>query len=175
MKKLLVFLCAMLLLLGTAEITGAALYEIGVGLIYDDYLEITWLQDANYAQTSGYDTDGQMNWSDAVDWADQLVYGGYDDWRLPTTVGETYEYGYDGTTTTGYNITSSEMGYMYYENLHNLGYLSTGGNTQQGWGLTNTNPFLNLQRGVYWSGTEPLPIQTARGASVSTTAASTAA
>ena len=38
----------------------AALYDRGNGLIYDDVLNITWLQDANYAQTSGYDSDGRM-------------------------------------------------------------------------------------------------------------------
>ena len=31
----------------------AALYDRGEGLIYDDVLDITWLQDANYAMTSG--------------------------------------------------------------------------------------------------------------------------
>ena len=44
----------------------AALYDRGNGLIYDDVLDITWLQDANYAQTSGYDNDGKMSWADAV-------------------------------------------------------------------------------------------------------------
>jgi len=29
-------------------------------MIYDDVLNITWLQDADYAQTSGYDPDGLM-------------------------------------------------------------------------------------------------------------------
>ena len=29
---------------------------------YDTALNITWLADANYAKTSGYDADGLMNW-----------------------------------------------------------------------------------------------------------------
>ena len=77
--------------------TFAALYDRGSGLIYDDVLDITWLQDANYAQTSGYDVqditwlqtinqaddiNGRMTWSEANSWAAQLEYGGYDDWRL---------------------------------------------------------------------------------------------
>ncbi|NNF16437.1 MAG: hypothetical protein HKN70_06795 [Gammaproteobacteria bacterium] len=33
--------------------TTAALHDRGNGLIYDDVLDITWLQDANYALTSG--------------------------------------------------------------------------------------------------------------------------
>jgi Protein of unknown function (DUF1566)/PEP-CTERM motif len=161
MKKFLVFLCAMLLLLGTTGIAGATLYDKGGGLIYDDVLEITWLQNANYGAGSIYDngsntTDGKMTWDNAVAWADSLVYGGYDDWRLPTTVDLQYVYGWDGTTTGGYNITSSEMGHMYYEDLGNLGYYDTSKNYvgDGNWGLNNAGPFTNLQPHVYWSGTE---------------------
>ena len=50
----------------------AALYDRGNGLIYDDVLDITWLQDATYAQTSGYDSDGKMNWNDANNWVNAL-------------------------------------------------------------------------------------------------------
>ncbi len=38
-------------------------------MVYDDVLDITWLADANYAQTSGYDSDGRMNFSAANTWA----------------------------------------------------------------------------------------------------------
>jgi hypothetical protein len=47
-------------ILGVSSITYAALWDRGGGLIYDDVLNITWLQDANYAKTSGYDADGRM-------------------------------------------------------------------------------------------------------------------
>jgi hypothetical protein len=60
-------------------------------------------------------------------------------------------YGYDGTTSGGYNITSSEMGHLYYTELGNLGFYDTGGNFQPGKGLTNTGPFTNLQPNPYWS------------------------
>lgn len=81
----------------------AELIDRGDGLIYDTVLDITWLQDANYALTSGYDccdVDGgcheyeppdfcdenfdpsEMTWYQAVKWADQLSYQGLDDWRL---------------------------------------------------------------------------------------------
>ena len=49
---------------------GAALIDRGafndgfggsVHLIYDTDLNITWLGDANFAQTSGVDADGKMN------------------------------------------------------------------------------------------------------------------
>ncbi len=35
-------------------------------MIYDSDLGITWLQDANYTQASGYDLDGRMNWNDLM-------------------------------------------------------------------------------------------------------------
>ena len=63
-KYVLVLLC-----LSVSLSANAALYDRGNGLIYDDVLDITWLQDANYAQTSGYDTDGRMTWIEAKAWA----------------------------------------------------------------------------------------------------------
>ncbi|CAD5371011.1 conserved exported hypothetical protein [Rubrivivax sp. A210] len=74
----------------------AALEDRGGGLIYDNVRKITWLQDANYAKTSGYPTqfiDGSMTWSAANTWANNLVFHDsvrnvdYSDWRLPTVVG----------------------------------------------------------------------------------------
>jgi hypothetical protein len=127
---------------------NATLFDRGGGLIYDDALDITWLKDANYAGV-------KMTWSEAMTWADNLVYGAYGDWRLPRTVDGPFVWGYDGSTTAGYNITSSEMGWMYYVNLHNKGYYATDGtNPQPGWGLINGSPFINLYMDDYWSSTE---------------------
>jgi hypothetical protein len=76
-------------------------------------------------------------------------------WQLPRTVDGEWEFGYDGTTTAGYNITTSEMGYLYYVSLGNLGYYATDGEyPQSGWGLQNTGDFENLLPYYYWSGTE---------------------
>lgn len=155
MKKLLIVFCAIALALGVSTSVNAELFNRGGGMIYDDVLKITWLQDANYAKTSSYDDDGEMTWADAVAWADQLVYGGFDDWRLPTTVDGPFVWGYDGTTTGGYNVTTSEMGHMYYVTLGNLGQYAIDGTFRPtGWGLANAGPFDNLQRYYYWSGTE---------------------
>src|SRR4030095_8148367 len=64
----------------------ATLFDRGGGMIYDDVLNITWLQDANYALTSGYPSwNGRMQFDEANAWAAQLVYGGYSDWRAPPT------------------------------------------------------------------------------------------
>jgi len=84
---------AMLALSGAAQ---SALINRGGGMIYDTTANITWLADMNYAVTSGYAasgvapgsmgeiyTDGRMGWAAAKSWADNLVYGGFSDWRLP--------------------------------------------------------------------------------------------
>ncbi len=96
-------------------LSQAALYDRGNGMLYDDVLDITWLQDANYAWTSGATADGRMHWEEARNWTENLEYGGYQDWRLPSTRGKTdggenfYEVYSDGT----------ELGHMY---RHNLGW-----------------------------------------------------
>lgn len=112
-------------------------------MVYDDVLDITWLQDANYAQTWGYDADGLMSWFAAMTLADNLVYGGYDDWRLPTTKQPDSTCGnQDGGISFGFSCTGSEMGHLYYID-----------------GITPTSmsPFINVQNYGYWSGTEFSP------------------
>ena len=122
----------------------AALYDRGNGLIYDDVLDITWMQDANYAQTTGFDSDGLMTWADANAWADQLSYGGFDDWRL-ASAGEIQFTGY-------YMPPSAELGHMFYNNLGNTAGNSILGNVS----FTDATPgggtesFLNVQSWTYW-------------------------
>ena len=53
----------------------ATLINRGNGLIYDDVQDITWLQNANLAGDA-------MTWVDSMDWASNLSFGGFDDWRL---------------------------------------------------------------------------------------------
>lgn len=162
-----------LALVGASVITlsaNAALYDRGNGMIYDDVLDITWLQDANYAQTSGYDADGRMTWAEANTWADQLSYGGFDDWRLPSANlvnGASPCTAYDGSCDYGYNNTTGELGHMFYTDLGNLGYYDASGSTQSGYGVTNSSftdgdsgdsvSILNLQNYVYWYSEEYAP------------------
>ena len=91
-KKVITLLSAVLMVCWLAVFAQAALIDRDGGLIYDTYLDITWLQDANYAQTSGYDSDGKMTWDTAMTWAADLAYHDsvrdviWDDWRLPTVL-----------------------------------------------------------------------------------------
>lgn len=54
MNKKTLMVLAFTAALGFSGAAGAGLIDRGGGLIYDDVLDITWLQDANYALTSGY-------------------------------------------------------------------------------------------------------------------------
>lgn len=106
-QRMLVLFLTIVTVLVTASTGQAALYDRGGGLIYDDYHDITWLQDANYAGTSGYDDDGMMNWYEAMEWSENLVFQGYNDWRLPTLIPPYYGFGW----------TETEMGHLYYIDL----------------------------------------------------------
>ena len=169
---------AVLLWLAMSGTTQAALHDRGSGLIYDDVLNATWLQDANYAMTSGYDHDGIMTWEESMVWVAQLEYGGYANWRLPTTspvngTSFNYDFVFDGSSDRGYNISASgtthagsigsEMAYMYYNNLQGMGdytiYGDYVGCTSLGTDMclvNGTGPFINIGS-HYWSGSEYLP------------------
>jgi hypothetical protein len=159
-------------LLATGLISGAAqaaLVDRGGGLIYDDVLDITWLQNANYGAGSSYDngvseTDGRMTWNNAMAWADSLVYHDsvrnvdYSDWRLPTMI-DTGNFGCDfaqGGTDCGYNVqtysdgtTYSEMAYMYYVNLGLKGFSSTIGSYQPDFGIYGNGTFNGMDQSSY--------------------------
>ncbi len=124
----------------------------GFEAYYDTALGLTWLADASYAFTSGYESDGDggLSWDDAKVWAAQLNINGVTGWRLPDVKPV------NGTIELGYNITSkqSELAHLYYVTLGNKGYYDVSGNYQSDYGLSNTGPFRNVQAGPYWSGVE---------------------
>ena len=154
----------------------AALVDRGGGMLYDTVLNVTWLQDANYAKTSGYASDGRLTWTQANTWANNLNYGGYSSgWRLArntpvngTPSGWNYTYSNAGTTDVGYNITStfSELSYMYYVNLGLKGRYNPDGSSRSDFGVNGNGTdggqkdvglVRNLQSDVYWSGTAYAP------------------
>jgi Protein of unknown function (DUF1566) len=118
-------------LLGRAPLTpGGTDYQA----YYDDVSGITWIRDANFANTSGYsaplypfDYGGGMYWADAQAWAFQLSVAGVDNWRLPT---------------------QAEMGHLHYVTLGHVLYSST-----PSYALINesTAPFVNVGWQHYWS------------------------
>ncbi len=176
-----------LLLSLNAATASATLIDRGNGLLYDTVLNVTWLQDANYAKTSGYAATGvdlatgTMTWAAANTWAAQLNVGGLSDWRLATNTpvnGTSFNtnFSFNGTTDVGYNITSpkSELAYMYNVNLGLKDYVSAtnvsqastfgvfgngtfNGVNQNSFGQANVDPVNNLQAYAYWSGAEYSP------------------
>lgn len=113
-------------------------------LIYDPYLDIYWMKDGN--------NKGLMTWDDAKKWAEQLTYGGYDDWRLPSTPdgyyirndGTIWDYYNSGTNPNDnkYNVTFSDLGSLYY-NFFKL-------KADENLSTVKNSPFNNLQAGYYW-------------------------
>jgi hypothetical protein len=108
--------------LGFSGAAGAGLIDRGGGLIYDDVLKITWLQDANYGAGSSYDdgletTDGLMTWQNALNWAANLSYSDsvrnqtLTGWRLPTVepIGASFDRSFSNNaiTDTGYAKTTT--------------------------------------------------------------------
>ena len=140
MKSLIWALLAGLALSGAAQ---ASLINRGGGMIYDVDRNITWLADANYAFNSGYDDDGAMLWLDALDWAANLNYGGYTNWRLPTALNP------DGSGPCYIDdCTGSEMGHLFFGELGGVAGQSI---------LSSSDPdlvkFSNIQADGYWSST----------------------
>ena len=141
---------------GTAQ---ASLVARGGGMVYDTALDITWLADWNYAKTSGHDADGLMNWGEARDWAENLVFGGYDDWRLPT-IGQpdttcSFNYTVGGVTAyVGTGCTAREFAQLFH---YDLGP-TPGTNTLSAVTIANRALFTNFKSSDYWSQSEYAPI-----------------
>lgn len=121
--------------------------------VYDDVLDITWLADANYAQTSGFDVDGRITWTAAEAFIADLNTNRYlniTSWRQASASPEGCR-GYQCGNQTTY--TEDELGYHYYQNL---GAIDNGGMTN-GSNTAYLNLFTNIQDNLYWTGTEVSP------------------
>jgi len=113
---------------------------------YDDVADLTWLADANYAQTSNYagaSPVGRMSWQAANEWVANLTVGDVGGWRLADTLQPDASCSIQRSgISNGRNCTGSEMGNLFYNTL---------GNSQGSSG--NTGPFSNIQSKFYWSAT----------------------
>lgn len=168
MKPIVVGLVSLLSLIFSVS-TDAALIERGNGLIYDDVLDVTWLQDANSAGNT-------LSHADAIGWAEQLSYAGFEDWRLPTMnfslgpnedkAGYQFSCG-SGASDGRYNMDNSgcdfgwtttsvthELAHLFYASLGNVAAITSIGTWQKDLALTNSGPFSNLQEGSYWYGND---------------------
>ncbi|NJD04954.1 MAG: DUF1566 domain-containing protein [Methylococcaceae bacterium] len=110
--------------------------------------------------------NGQMNWWAAQAWVrylNSINYKGFDNWRLPMLrpvngIAFRYKFSCDGSTDYGKNnteknVTASELGHVFYNELGNLSDTDTSCALRQtGYGVTNRGPFRNLKNAVYWTG-----------------------
>ncbi len=120
---------------------------------YDTEAGITWLADANYAQTSGVDFDGRMELSGREPennyylFMDSLNISGVTDWRLPSNYGLYVDPTCSGhpSSSSGYNCSGSELGNMFYNVLGGVEgqSISTTHNS-------NYDLFTNVRDGSYW-------------------------
>lgn len=179
MLKQSLFVGILVLALGLPGSSEAVLYDRGGGLLYDDVLDVTWLQDANYSKTTAYqgNINGYMTWNQAQTWAEYLVYHDtvrnvdYTDWRLPLMI----DMGLPGCnasnngTDCGQNVdtSTSELAFMFHVNLGLKSILSESGVYQADYGVFGNGNIggqfdvglvHNLQSSAYWFGNEYAPI-----------------
>jgi len=103
------------------NVANAGLIDRGNGMIYDDVLDVTWMQDAAYHVTSGYSPHyGAMNtWDYATTYVEQLSFGGFDDWRMAKYDFNDSSCWENGTSSVYYGCegTNNELGYMFHVNM----------------------------------------------------------
>ena len=140
-------LCATVLVI-VSTMTHAELFDRGGGLIYDSDQDLTWTQNAGMFYGSQYDETDQMGEIveiGAVTWAENLEFGGFNDWRLPTTTQ------FDDPTCSG-DIRSAGQYLLFFE--HRAGCI--GGEMELLTYLHDpwNNPlFINVNRTRYWMAT----------------------
>ena len=111
--------------------------------------------------------NGKMSWWGAQAWVgylNSINYKGFNDWRLPIVapvdgIELNCTTSYDGSTDDGYNTsavntTAHELPHVYYQELHNLSNVTISGlGLSKGYGLKKKGPFINVRKGIYWTGT----------------------
>ena len=145
-------------LLSLPSVAEATLSSRAGGLAYyDDVLNITWLADPNYANTSGFTDgyDGAMKFQCGdeygtqgtacgyISWLNGNAHLGINGWRLPDTPSVD-----PSCDLSGFNCTGGEMGSLYYNTL-GLAAGSPGA-------LGNSSPFAAIVVGgshQYWTST----------------------
>ena len=149
---------------GPLRVEESAKPEDAVGdynLIYEDDQGLIWLDFSNGRGIWPI----QMKWAAGLNEPGVLTYkfnpgvavSWEGDWRLPVAVDGPRYFGYDGkTNTVGYNITTDEMGHLFYKTLGNRAGVDNEGNPVSTGGLKNIDPFTKLRASTYWTGTEYL-------------------
>jgi len=160
-KKMLTALATGLAFMAMSGLAQADLTTIGTATYAGAERNLIWDDDNNgnsviwldYSNTATNWTAQNDVWAAGLNGVDVLTYNiestytvdwGSNSWRLPSA---------GSSPSAGYNITSSEMGDLFYNELDMLSYPDKGNNTTTSAELNATN-FDNLIASWYWSGTE---------------------
>ncbi|MBE9033607.1 DUF1566 domain-containing protein [aff. Roholtiella sp. LEGE 12411] len=169
LSTLIVVAVLLMAAMGFAYPADAELYSRANGtMVYDSDLDITWLVDANYAATvyeQSYGQigtiDGKMEWAQAMEFVEDLVYEGFTDWRLPTSMQpdpscEGQNPPESGGGSFGFYCTHSEMGHLFYKGLGG----QAGESIVKIHNNNNYNLFRNIVSDIYWLSTQfaPFPV-----------------
>jgi hypothetical protein len=104
--KLSIILTALCIMCGISMTSQAALHDRGRGLIYDDVLDITWVQDASILDYGGW---GGIQF---------FEYDGFSDWRHPTVAEFQYMF-YDNLGGTfGEPLTGDQGLFLNIQDLY---------------------------------------------------------
>ena len=171
-KRLIILLIICIMVFVGAYVAQASLITIGTATYNGSDYDLIWEDDNNgnslvwfNYQRGGYSEEG--NYDDMMSWAagldsdldyhiDPAYTVEWEDaaWRLPnvdTSYGD--DLSYDGSTSLGFNITTSEYGYLFYEELGLNGSYDTDGNFLGDWWDIRTLPialsYWNISSQVY--------------------------
>jgi hypothetical protein len=122
-------------LLGTKEAGNSSLIDT---IVSDEAVAISKAYGGHSLTASDFGAGGLVNWYAAqayVDYLNKIDYGNSNQWSLPTTP--------DNSFSAGYNLTTSQLGELFYQEL--------GGTA--GSSIPSNSLFTNEQAYGYWSAT----------------------
>ena len=171
MKNYQQFIVCMTILSSLTVTAQASLFDRGNGMIYDDTLNITWLQDANLAASNqfgiatidkyddergselGYgiridnDDKGSMSWQTAKDWITAMNESGGGNGYKGYNDWRLWSVPDAWNSCYGFNCSDSELGHLFYSDLSGLK-----GSSILEAGDPDLALFNNIQADEYWSG-----------------------
>ncbi len=68
---------------GNTDYGKNAFKDNGNGTVTDKATGLMWMKVGSGKLKAGKNKDGRLNWQEALNWAENLKYAGYSDWRLP--------------------------------------------------------------------------------------------
>jgi hypothetical protein len=158
-----VFVAGTLMMLGSSVYADPDfLYSRAGGQAYYDWRQdITWLADANYAQTSNYDPDGHLTHADAgvfIASLNNFSLLGQNTWRFPQWIDLGIGWKWcGGDRGSNVDTRSGEMAFLFYDILRLDADLDCAGGAVEPHGLNTYAgagaPFINIEDArdeAYW-------------------------